>query len=185
MKTSMMYKLIGSSCILFAAAFSGVPARAAMAPNTPACPAPGVATPASYTWDFKAEANQLLQNVRTDAQAIATSADYLQSYARGSMVSWQTDQVNLIATKDIVSDMDGKVCRLEAIRRVVAPEQQQAIDKVLTEERLIALHTNDAYNFGQNHYESMWSPVYQNDLINLYNEAQAVTLSVDRMERVS
>jgi hypothetical protein len=136
---------------------------------------PGQPTVASYTWDFKAEANRLFQAVQSDADQARYHADQLDTFARDSSLSWDSNEEQLQALKQEVNDMGRKLCRLETIRRVVAPWQQAEIDRIATTVRLMADNTEDAIRFGNTHQEDLWLPVYTKYADNLY--AQSCTLA--------
>jgi len=76
--------------------------------------------------------------------------------------------------------MGKMVPRLEAIRGQVAPWQQGVIDRIAQEVVLMADNTQDAIVFGGGHKGELWSPTYQKYASNLYNEARALTNSVEQ-----
>jgi hypothetical protein len=171
--------------MFFAMGMSAVPAAASVGPaSAPAC-APGQPTPASYTWNFKGEAKTIFEGIQSDARKAAERADTLQSFNRGFPVDWQSHLYELSQLSAAINDMGAKLCRLEAIRRAVSPEQQRMIDLISAEGRLMAYHAQDAYNFAAAHYEELWQPTYRSDVTNLYNEAGALERSVGNGTRVS
>lgn len=139
---------------------------------------PGSPTAASYTWDFKAEANSIFRDLETLARQTRDDADQLVAYNRGHDVDWeiQSDQLDII--KQEVNDMGAKLCRLESIRRVLAPWQQTEIDRIAEEVQLMADNTQDAIVYLDGHQEELWVPSYQNYAKNLDNEAGALTVSL-------
>ena len=88
----------------------------------------GKAATESYTRNFKAEASRLLDQVRADAVKAQDQAELIKSFNL-EPISWQSHAAEWSAIKGEISDMGGKLCRLEQIRRMVAPWQQQAIDR--------------------------------------------------------
>ncbi|MFZ0762249.1 MAG: hypothetical protein WAM69_20045, partial [Candidatus Sulfotelmatobacter sp.] len=109
--------------------------------------APGPPTAASYTWNFQGEANTLFQDVRVDAQQVTTDAAQLQSFSENPNISWQLDGDKLTQVKADVDDMGRKLCRLETIRRVVAPWQRDTIDRIASNVVLMADNTQDAIEY--------------------------------------
>ena len=166
--------MLVSSCALAATAAFVVPGMGAAVHECVA----GSPTAASYTWDFKAEANSIFQNLDILARQTRNHADQLQTYDRNNGVSLesQADQLDMI--KQEVNDMGPKLCRLETIRRVLAPWQQTEVDRIAGEVRLMADNTQDAIVYLQGHGEELWVPAYQKYATNLYKEAGALTESL-------
>jgi hypothetical protein len=168
--------LLGSACLCLAMVFSPAPASAATALAPQACVA-GKPTAASYTWDFKAEASSTLKNVEDDARQISYEADQLRSFARDQDVSWGLHERDLSRLGASINDINSNICRLETIRRVVTPKEQKAIDAVISEGTLMSIHAQDAVNYGSDHPGSLFLRPYRADLVNIYNEANALSRS--------
>lgn len=155
-----------------AAASAAVPAAQACAIGTP--------TAASNTWDFKGEANAIFEDVQSEARQAMAHSDRLESYTRDPDMSWQLHADLLLDLKSEISDIGSRLCRLEAIRRVVDPWQQRVIDQIVTTTRLMADNAQDAIVFGDAHRLELWLPTYQAYLNNLCHEATNLTHSVDK-----
>jgi hypothetical protein len=166
--------LFWSTCIFAAMAASTVPAAAAAAHEC----VPGKVTAASYTWDFKGEANTILKDVQAEAQQALNHADRLQALARDNNVDWEIHAGHLSGLRSEINDIGDKLCRLETIRRVLAPWQQRVVDQVATTTRLLADNAQDAIVFGNDNREGLWLASYQRCVNNLYNEAKSLTRSV-------
>jgi hypothetical protein len=137
-------------------------------------------TPASYTWNFRQEANNDVKDIQFDAGQARYHAEQLQSMvARPDSVSWVSDVHQLDQIRSAVNDMGQEVCRLETIRRMVAPWQRKTIDSIAREIALLADNTQDAMAFGNSHRETLWVPTYEKYVDNIYTEAQQLSKSVD------
>lgn len=167
--------LLWSGCISAALAVYAVPASAATASHQCVASEP---TAASYTWDFKGEANTIFQDIQSDAQQALYHADMLQSYARDPQMTWDAHADQLDSLKSEINDIGAKLCRLQTIRRVVAPWQQNVIDKIVTDTQLMADNAQDAIVFGDTHRNELWLGTYQKNVNNLEDEATALTHSV-------
>jgi hypothetical protein len=143
--------------------------------------APGKPTAASYTWDFKAEASRILESIRLDAAKAHRQAALIKSYDPLS-ISWQSHAETLTAIKGAVNDMGRKLCRLEQIRRVVAPWQQQAIDRIAPQITLMANSTEDAINFLNANEGNFWEPAYVRYTDNIAQDSGRVSKSVTNFE---
>jgi hypothetical protein len=87
--------------------------------------------------------------------------------------------MELNAIKAQVDDMGTKLCRLETIRRVLAPWQQQEVDQIATRVQLLADNTEDAIHYLNEHQNRLWTSTYQMYSRNLYDQADKLTHSVD------
>src|SRR5579872_3418001 len=93
------------------------------------CVAKGPTT-ASYTWDFHQEATDLFGNIQADAARVADQSAYLERETSNADLTWESYGAQLGQIKDAVNDMSAKWCRLASIRRVLAPWQQQTVDRI-------------------------------------------------------
>ena len=162
--------LLWSSCISAVLALA-TSATAATVPQECVAAEP---TAASQTWDFKGEANNIFKDIQSDAQQAATDADYLQSLDRDPMMSWESHAEYLESLKGEINDIGAKLCRLQTIRRMLAPWQQSAVDQIAGEAQLMANHTQQAIAFGGTHRAELWLGDYRSDVTNLTNEADAL-----------
>jgi hypothetical protein len=167
--------LLWSGYISAALAVSAVPASAAKAPQQ--CVA-GEPTAASYNWDFGGEANTIFKDIQSEAREALEHAGTLQSFARDPHVTWDAHADELEYLKGEINDIGAKLCRLQTIRRVVAPWQQNVIDQIATDTQLMADNAQDAIVFGSTHRMELWLATYQKNLNNLEDEATALTHSV-------
>src|ERR1700745_857139 len=83
----------------------------------------GRPTAASYTWNFRQEANNIFEDIQSDVSQVRYHAEQLQSFEFHPDLSWQSHADQLSQVKSGVNDMGDRLCRLETIRRVVAPWQ--------------------------------------------------------------
>jgi hypothetical protein len=167
--------LLWSGCISAALALCAVPASAAVASHQCVTAEP---TAASYTWDFKGEANTIFKDIQSEAQDALYHADMLQSFARDPHMTWDTHADELEYLKSDINDIGAQLCRLQTIRRVVAPWQQNEIDQIATDTQLMADNAEDAIVFGNTHRNELWLAAYQKNVNNLEDEATALTHSV-------
>jgi len=156
---------------------AAIPPAASAAVRVKQCIA-GAPTPASYTWSFQEEANNVFQAIQSDAAQAKYHAEKLQSFQWNSGLSWQSHAGQLLRLKQEVSDMGERLCRLETIRRVVAPWQQRTIDRIAESVRLMADNTQNAIVFLDQHELTLWQPTYRNYADNLYAEANSLNQSM-------
>lgn len=156
-------------------ALTGLPLTLeAVTSNECAC---GKPTAASYTWDFHREADTLFQGIQFDAQRVTNHAANLQSFADDPNVTWQVHATELNQLRTEVNDMGNKLCRLETIRRVVAPWQQETIDRIASTLPLMADNTTDAIAYVNAHQHDLLNPTYWRFADNLYSEGTQLTQS--------
>jgi hypothetical protein len=166
--------LFVSTCALAAAVALVGPGMAAAVHEC----VPGSPTAASYTWDFKAEANSIFQELETLARQTRGDAEQLQTFSRDEGVSWETQGDQLDIIRQEINDMGAKLCRLESIRRALAPWQQAEVDRIAQDVQLMADNAQDAIVYLDNHEQALWMPTYQKYSNNLYREAGALTDSL-------
>lgn len=169
-------KLFLSGCVSGAVAVFVVPA---MASTVHECVA-SKPTAASYTWNFKREADAIFSKVQADAKLAEHHADEVQSFARRTDISWETNVYQLDALKKEVNDMGAKLCRLETIRRVLAPWQQAEVDRIAKRMQLISDNTQDAILFMDAHTHQLWLPGYEKYAHNIYDEAAKLAHSTGK-----
>ena len=176
-------KLLSIGCVSIAAAVCALPAAAAapaVAAKSQECACvPGQATPASYTWDFKGEANTIFKDIQFEAQQSVFDADALDGASRAGL-TWYSQGGYLEDLKTDVDNIGKKLCRLETIRSVVAPWQQRVIDRIAASTVLMADNTEDAMNFGNVHQRELWLATYRNYVHNLFDEAEKLQQSTGR-----
>jgi hypothetical protein len=159
-----------------------LPPASQAAPQT--CPA-GKVTPASYTWNFQAEASRLLNRIQADARRAQYRADKLANSSLNGAVPWQVNATQLTGLKHEVNDMGRRLCRLEQIRRVAAPWQQKAIDDAASSVRLMADNVQDAINFLEKYQDNFWEPAYRHNVSNVFHESAQLSQSVKNLEQAA
>lgn len=169
-----------AGAFLLVAGVAALPVASLAAENS-ACVA-GKPTPESYTWNFRAEASQLLNDIQADAVHAQQHADKLETYASQLQISWQAHGEQLDAIRAEVNDMGQKLCRLETIRRVVAPWQQTAIKRAAKLVQLMADNTQDAIQFVDNHQGNLWMSPYPRYAANLYQDSKQLDHSLRTYE---
>lgn len=151
MSVSFYARLVG--CL-----FAGTLILPAASLSTNGSCALGAPTAQSYTWNFRQEAQGLLDDVGAEAWQTSFHADQLQNFRQD--IDWQehADQLNAIRTE--LNDMEGKLCRLEAIRRVVAPWEQTAIDDAAPLITEMANEAQSAITFLNDNHNHLFNPAY-------------------------
>lgn len=140
--------------------------------------APRVATCQADDWNFQEEASRLLKEVQSTATLLSREAGVLHSFTRGSL-SWDShiNQVNLV--KDHINTMGKHLERLQAIRHVATPWQQQAIHSVMPSALILAEHTESAIEHLNDRGKPLWDQEYVNHLRGIEGRAGQVKQTVD------
>jgi hypothetical protein len=138
------------------------------------------ATPESMTWNFSKEGSRLLQDIRQEARDARMETAKLEVQARNPMVDWQTHAIELSAVRYDVNHMGEKLCRLETIRGQLAPDQQKAVDETARLTKEMAIFTQDAILFLNDHHDNLWNPVYRAYIHDVYQEAASVNHAAAR-----
>jgi hypothetical protein len=149
------------------------------------------ATAKSYTWNFSDEASNLLKNMRFEARQVAYQAAELNSVSTNSDTGFYgAEAQGLTQIKADIDHMGKQLCRLEEIRRVTAPWEQQTIDRVAPLVQYLADNTNDAFSYVNAVAQSdsvnqgeFWRPSYRTTVDRLYSEAETVARRIHRSEK--
>lgn len=159
-------------CLLTAAAVAAGSLSAA-----PRDTANRAATGQADDWNFHDEASRLLKEVQSTATVLTRDADILHSFTRGSL-SWEShvNQISLI--KNHINSMGKQLDRLQAIRHVAAPWQQQAIDSVVPAALILAAHTEAAIEHLNDRSKSLWDSEYANHLQGIFDRSDRVKETV-------
>lgn len=143
-----------------------------------ACPA-GTVTAASYTWNFKSEADTTFKAIQDDAHQALDAADMLKNSDLPSDMKWPEASEQLDQIRDSVNDIGARLCRLQAIRPVVSPWQQAEITRITKAVVLMANNTEDAITFANGHQRELWRGSFRLYESNLYNLSHSLTKSID------
>ena len=158
--------LLAGALALAPMAFARVPQSCPCVSNKP--------TAASYTWNFKTEASQLLNDVKADALKVRMKSDRLNSLADDQEVDWQVHADLLNRIRDNINNMAAKVCRLERIRRVASRSERQEINRTLPYVESLARNADDAINRLNTSHDGLWQPVYHSYITNMYTDAKGL-----------
>jgi hypothetical protein len=123
------------------------------------------------------EASAIFQAVNSDAEQALNNAATLQSFESADSPSWVSHADLLNQLRAEVNNMGQDVSRLETIRGVVAPWQQNVVDRIAANLQLMADNTRDAIAFGNSNPHDLLNLTYQNYVNNLYDEASAMKLA--------
>lgn len=169
--------ILFSACFAVGAAIGALPAAASVSSHAHACVA-GKVTAASYTWNFQNEANEDFRAIQADVVRAAYDADRFQQVSQNYNMDWTIEGDSLNALRGDVNDIGAKVCRLETIKRVLAPWQKTAVNRIAATATLLADTTQSAIAFGNAHPLDLWVRSYRDDAFTLMNQVHALQHTV-------
>jgi hypothetical protein len=120
------------------------------------------------------------EDIQYEAHDALAHAGQLQTFVRDQQIGWDIQSQQLTAIKEDINRIETQISRLEATRSSDAPLQQAAIDGMARTARLLVDNTQDAILFGNGHQIDLWLAPYRRYTDNLYNEAHALSESVDQ-----
>jgi hypothetical protein len=129
-------------------------------------------------WNFQAEAAGLLKDVQSTATVLTRDADLLHSYTRGD-ISWESHVNQVSMVKDHINTMGKHLHRLQAIRHLATPEQQQAINSIMPAALILATHTESAIEHLNDRDKPLWDQEYRNHLRGISGRSVQVKQVVD------
>ena len=109
--------------------------------------------------NYPAEASSLLKEVQFTATLLTRDARILESYSRGAL-SRESHADRITVVKHHINAMGEKLNRLQAIRHLVTPWQQEAIDSVVPPAVTLAAHTQAAIEHLNDRRNTLWHPDY-------------------------
>ena len=130
------------------------------------------------SWSFPAEASQLLQEIRSSAAKLTRHTSNLESYTF-SNVSWQRHAEELNAARRYVNEMGEQLHRLQTIRHVAEPWQQQALDSIHPIAADLAARTEAAILHLNDNRMALWKPSYTGHLKSLADRAGRMKEAAD------
>jgi hypothetical protein len=158
--------------VMAAGALTAAPRNAPA--NTAACQ--------TEDWNFPAEASGLLKEIQSTAALLTRDATILESYSRG-ILSRESHADRITVVKHHINAMGEKLNRLQAIRHLVTPWQQQAIDSVVPPAVTLAAHTQAAIEHLNDRRNNLWHPDYADHLRGIADRSgqvkEAVNLHLD------
>jgi len=136
------------------------------------------ATCQTEDWNFPAEASSLLKEVQFTATLLTRDATILESYSRGALSrASHVDRISVV--KHHINTMGEKLNRLQDIRHVVTPWQQEAIDSVVPPAVTLAAHTEAAIEHLNDRRNQLWHPDYTDHLRSISNRSVQVREAVN------
>ncbi len=165
----------GSICLVAASLLLPAGLWAATAKCEPAAP-----TPASYTWDFPKEANQLFEQIRHDAHHVQRVSDELATFARNYQLDWEAQADDLEQAKESVNRMGADLCRLQTIQRSVLPWQKKAIDRMAPMVVSLVNDTQQAIEVLNHNQDRLFVTNYSGYVNAMYKATRQIERSVNR-----
>jgi hypothetical protein len=159
------------------AAMSVVLLTGSLMASSPKSPPDTVAVQAT-AWNFQKEASDLLEETRLLSSKLRVDADQLESYT-GSKLSWQSHGDQLTLVKDHINQMGGRLERLQEIRHVASPWQQQAIDRMVPVAVELATRTQAAIEHLNENQSYLFAPTYTGHLSTIAEQAGTLNESAN------
>jgi hypothetical protein len=138
---------------------------------SPPASSPDYATVDASAWNFQKEASHLLAEVRVFSGELRKDGDQLESF-RLSNLSWQTHGDQLTRAKGHINAMGERLERLQEIRHVTAPWQQQAIDRMVPVAAEIASRTQAAIEHLNENRGYLFALTYTDHLTTIAEQAR-------------
>lgn len=140
--------------------------------------APSATVGQANDWNFLEEASTLLKEVQSTATQLNRDADLLHSYTRGSL-SWESHVNQLSLVKDHINTMGKTLDRLQAIRHLMTPAQQNTLNSVMPTALILASHTEAAIEHLNDRDKPLWDSEYKNHLRGIWGRSGQVKEVVD------
>jgi len=156
-----------AALLLAGSVFAASPARQPVALNGDA-----------LTWDFQKEASGLLGDVQVLSGKLRLVADKLESFPR-SKLSWESHANQLSLVREHINQIGDRLERLQEIRHVTSPWQQQAIDRIVPVAVDLATGTKAAIGHLNENRGHLLAPAYAGHLTTISDQAGEMKESVN------
>jgi SMC interacting uncharacterized protein involved in chromosome segregation len=130
-------------------------------------------------WNFEAEANNLLKEIKSLSGKLNTDADTLESYKWQTQLSWQTHADQLNKAREQINAIGQRLHRLQAIKSDVATWQRQAIEQIVPVAANVAAHTESAIQHLNENRTYLFAPTYSDHLTSIADGSRELKESAD------
>jgi len=130
-------------------------------------------------WNFEAEANNLLKEIKSLTGKLNTDAATLESYKCQRQLSWQTHAHQLTKTREHINAIGERLDRLQAIKSELTMWQQQAVGQIASVAANVAAHTQAAIQHLNENRTYLFSPVYAEHLTSIADRSTELKESAD------
>ncbi|HET9179469.1 MAG TPA: hypothetical protein VFQ24_14015 [Terriglobia bacterium] len=134
-------------------------------------------TPA-YNWAYAEEASGLLQEIRSLSSKAADKADLLNFASRRNSLDWRSHAGHLGEISTHINAMGDKLDRLQEIQSMIAPWQQEAVERVVPTAATLAGHTEEAIAFLNEHQIRLWTPTYTDSIKAMSEHVEEINSTV-------
>src|SRR5437773_9572065 len=156
-----------AALLLAGSVFAASPARQPIALNADA-----------LTWDFQKEASGSLGDVQVLSGKLRLDAEKLESFPR-SKLSWESHANQLSLVREHVNQIGDRLKRIQEIRHVTSPWQQQAIDRIVPMAVELASRAQAAMEHLNENKSYLFAPTYTDHLSTIAQQAGELTDSVN------
>jgi len=146
---------------------------------TPAVPAEASTTMVSYSPFIEGQVSETLKDIQSRAGQLSREADTLQSFTRGSAMSWQSHAIQLNAAKEHINAIGQQLEFLKTVKSASAAWQQQAIDRIMPIAVDIAARTSTAIESLNENRRHVSMAAYKDNLRALSGQADRLKQSID------
>ena len=125
----------------------------------------------------------MLAQMEAQAMQVRSLADTLQSLDREASENfWQYDATVLNQARSHVNDMDGMLCRLQAIRRATDPWERKAIGDIAPSVIELSDSTQDAINYLDEREDALMFPTFTDQAEVMYDKSNRIVNFVNRFQ---
>ena len=135
----------------------------------------GPVTPQSYTYNFSAEAQRLLDQAKQDSYLVQNYVATLEGMDGDPYTNdWHMDTYELGHAADIVQRLDKIECRLRNIERATTPQQQAVIKRVVPEIVILTDNMNRTMQYVNHNQHYLWNPQYVARARQMYRSTERI-----------
>ena len=140
--------------------------------------AAAIANAPVYNWAYAEEASGLLEQIRSLSTQAAEKTHFLKFASQRNDLHWESHALGLHQVSQHINAMGEKLDRLQEIHSLIAPWQQKAVERVMPNAVALAVHTEEAVAYVNEHQGRLWVPSYTYRVSAMSKHAEEIGMSV-------
>ncbi len=132
----------------------------------------------TYNWAYTEEASRLLHQIRSHSVRLADDTHSLNLHSQRRQLDWRSHGEQLDQISDHINAMGEKLDRLQEIHGMIAPWQQEAMNRIMPTAVALAAHTEDAIACLREQQDTLWVPPYTHRVSAMAEDAEEIRSTV-------
>ena len=132
----------------------------------------------TYNWAYAEEASELLVEIKGLSTQLAEDSHYLDLHSRWNQLNWKSHASHLEQIRTDINAMGERLQRLQDIYSMIAPWQQEAVDRITPKAAALATQTEAAIGHLNEYQGRTWTPSYGDPVRAMSDHAEEIRVDV-------